>query len=95
MKIIVHTILGLKQVLGQKWTEIELPEESSMEDLFSYMKKKWGDKLHTHLFDPDSGEVLGHLRVMINGQTIQFLQGMKTKLNEGDEVFILPLLSGG
>jgi len=32
---------------------------------------------------------------MVNGQTINFLQGMATELKEGDEILILPLVSGG
>ena len=32
---------------------------------------------------------------MVNGQTIQLLQGMETPLKEGDEVLILPPVSGG
>jgi len=95
MKIIVHTILGLRKALGQKKTEIDLSEGAVLEDLFSSMKEKWGEKLHTHLFDPETGEVLSHLRVMVNGQTIHFLQGMETPLKEDDEVLILPLISGG
>jgi MoaD family protein len=95
MKITVHTILGLRQALGQKKTEIDLPEGSALKDLFSLMKEKWGEKLFKHLYDPASGEVLAHLRIMVNGQTIQFLQGMETPLKEDDEVLILPLISGG
>jgi molybdopterin converting factor small subunit len=95
MKITIHASLGLKQALGQKITEVELPDESILEDLFLHMKQRWGDKLHIHLFDPDSGQVLHHLRILINGRTVHLLRGMKTKLNEGDEVVILPLISGG
>jgi len=32
---------------------------------------------------------------MVNGQTISFLDGMETLLKEGDEVLILPPVSGG
>lgn len=95
MKITLHTILGLKQVIGQKQKEIELPKGSTMEDLLAFMKKMWGDKLTPHLIDPASGGILPHLRVMVNGQTIQYLQGMQTELKERDEVLILPLISGG
>jgi sulfur-carrier protein len=95
MKITLHTILGLKQVIGQKQTEIDLPHGSKLEDLFAFMKQRWGDKLSPHLFDPVSGEVLSHMRIMVNGQTIHFLQGMETPLKEGDEVAILPMISGG
>jgi molybdopterin synthase sulfur carrier subunit len=95
MKITLHTILGLKQVIGQRLTEIDLPQGSTVEDFLTYMRERWGDKLSTHLLDPDGGAVLPHVRIMVNGQTIHFLEGMQTPLKEGDEVLILPLVSGG
>jgi MoaD family protein len=95
MKITLHTILGLKQVVGQRLTEIDLPQGSTVEDFLTYMRERWGDKLSTHLFDPYSGAVLPRVRIMVNGQTIHFLEGMETPLKEGDEVLILPLVSGG
>jgi sulfur-carrier protein len=95
MKVILHTILGLKQAIGQRQTEIELPDGSTVDGLFSYMMRRWGDKLSPHLLDPSSGVLLSHVRIMVNGQTIQFLQGMETLLHEGDEVLFLPLVSGG
>ena len=95
MKITLHTILGLKQIVGQRLTEIILPQESTIEDFLAYMKERWGDTLTPHLFDPDSGAVLPHVRIMINGQTIPYLNGMETLLKEGDEILILPQVSGG
>jgi sulfur-carrier protein len=95
MKITIHTILGIKQVIGQKITEIDLPQESTVEDFIAYIKKRWGEKLSSHLFSPNDGAVLPHVRIMVNGQTIQFLQGMKTLLKEGDEILLLPPASGG
>ena len=95
MKVTLHTILGPKQVIGQRLTEIDLPHGSTVEDFLTYLKERWGDKLSTHLFDPDSGTVLPYVRIMVNGQTIQFLEGMETPLKEGDEVLILPPASGG
>ena len=94
-KITLHTILDLKEVVGQRLTEIELPEGSTVEDLLAYMKKRWGDQLSGRLFDPDGGGVLPYVRIMVNGQTIQFLEGLETLLAEGDEVLILPPVSGG
>jgi MoaD family protein len=95
MKIAIHSILGLRKALGQNHTEIDLPSESTVADVFSYMKERWGEMLAPHLFDAESGKVHSHLRIMVNGQEIHFLQGMGTQLNEGDEVLILPLISGG
>ena len=95
IKITLHTILGLKEVTGQRLTEIDLPRGSTVEDFLTYMKERWGDRLSAQLFDPDSGAVLAYVRIMVNGQTIQHLEGMETPLKEGDEVLILPPASGG
>jgi sulfur-carrier protein len=95
MKITIHTILEIKQALGRRLIEIDLPQDSTVGDLLAYMKKRWGEKLKSRLFNPDDGEVLEHLRIMVNGQTIRYLKGMNTLLNEGDEVLIMPLVSGG
>ena len=95
MRITLHTILGLKEVIGQRLTEIDLAHGSTVEDFLTYMKERWGDKLSARLFEPESGAVLPYVRIMVNGQTIQFLEGMETPLKEGDEVLILPHVSGG
>ena len=95
MKVILHTILGLKQVLGQRQTEIDLPEGSTVHDLLAYMTTTWGDKLSPHLLEPESAHLLPQVRVMVNGQTIQYLQGLETPLKDNDEVLFLPLVAGG
>ena len=91
----LHTILGIKDVIGQRLTEIELPQGATIEECLIYLKERWGDDLATRLFIPDSVEVLPYVRIMVNGQSINFLEGMETPLNEGDEVLILPPASGG
>ena len=95
MKVTLHTILGIKDVVGQRLTEIELPSGSTVGDFLTYIKERWGDELSTRLFHPDSVEVLPYVRIMVNGQTIEFLEGMETHLKDGDEVLILPPVSGG
>jgi len=94
-RITLHTILDLQEVVGQRLTELELPEGSSVQDFLAYVKERWGDELSGRLFDPDGGAILPYVRIMVNGQTIQFLEGMETPLVEGDEVLILPPVSGG
>jgi len=95
MKVMLHTILGIKDVVGQRLTEIEIPDGSTVDDFLKYVKERWGVELATRLFHPDSMEVLPYVRVMVNGQSINFLEGMETPLKEGDEVLILPPASGG
>ncbi|HSW38422.1 MAG TPA: MoaD/ThiS family protein [Acidobacteriota bacterium] len=95
MEITIHTILGIKKALGGKYTSIDLPDGSTVADVFSVMKERWGEKLTPQLFNQESGKINDHLRIMVNGQAIPYLNGMETGLKEGDEVLILPMISGG
>jgi molybdopterin synthase sulfur carrier subunit len=91
----INTILSLKKVLGQRELEVTLPPGSTVKDLISWMIDKWGDNLSPHLFKPGSDSLLPHIRLMINGRSIEFLNGMETVLQDGDEFLMLPLVAGG
>ncbi len=95
MKVTLYTILGLADVIGQKRTEIDLAQGTTVMDFLIYLRERWGDQLSARLFDAESGAVLPFVRIMVNGQTIDYLQGTATPLKEGDEVLILPPVSGG
>ena len=95
MKVTLHTILGIKDVVGQRLMEIELPDGSTIDGCLTYMRKRWGDALSAHLFDPETDAVLPYVQIMVNGQKIVFLQGMETPLKDDDEILILPPASGG
>ncbi len=95
IKVKINTILALKKVLGQRELEVSLPSGSTVKDLISWMISKWGDNLSPHLLKPGSDSLLPHIRLMINGRSIEFLNGMETVLRDGDEFLMLPLVSGG
>jgi MoaD family protein len=95
MKITIHSILGVKNAIGRRELEAEFPAATTVGDLLEWLKAQWGQALAGELFETDTGEVISHVRIMVNGQTIQFLEGMETVLKEADEVLLLPLVSGG
>lgn len=95
IRIKIHTILTLKKVLGQRETEIEIEDGSSVKDVISWMIKRWGEALSPHLFSPGTDQLLPHIRLLVNGQDVHFLNGTDTKLRDGDELTILPMLTGG
>jgi molybdopterin synthase sulfur carrier subunit len=43
----------------------------------------------------EAGEVHHHVNVYVNGEEIGSLQGQATRLQDGDEVSIIPALAGG
>ena len=42
-----------------------------------------------------SGRLRSSLPVFVNGEHIRYQNGMATELHDGDEVYIVPLITGG
>ncbi len=95
IQVRVYTILALKKILGQREFVVSLPPGSTVKDLLASLIDRWGEELSSHLFSPGSDSPLPHIRLMINGRSIEFLKGIDTVLHEGDEFLMLPLVSGG
>ena len=95
MNIKVHTILTLKKVIGQAEMEVSFPEGSTVAAVLHWMAEKWGEKLSSLLFEPEGGELLPRIRLMVNGRDMGFLDGMSTVLRDGDELLIMPPVAGG
>ncbi|MEJ2101009.1 MAG: MoaD/ThiS family protein [Desulfobacterales bacterium] len=95
MTVKVRTILNLKKIIGSGEVTLSIPPASTLQDLVGIMIKRWGKKLATRMCEPDSTRPLPYIRLMINGRDIAFLNRLETQLQEGDEVLILPPVSGG
>ena len=94
MRIEVRSILKLKEALGGDHS-MEVPEGTTVEGLLVSLLEARGEALSSHLFDPNTNLLLPYVRIMVNGQTTRFLNGLETTLNDGDEVLLLPLVAGG
>ena len=95
IKIKVHTILGLSEIIGRREIEFSLSQGSTVEHLLHQMVDTWGERLSTALFEPGQTGLLPHIRLMVNGRDMAFLDGMGTVLQDGDEVLIFPPVAGG
>jgi sulfur-carrier protein len=91
----VRTILTIKKILGTGEIELPVPEKSTLQELVTKLVNNFGDELASLLLESETRKVLPHIRLMVNGRDIAFLNGMDTVLQPGDEVLILPPVSGG
>lgn len=67
--------------------------QNNVADLLSTLAQKYPD-LKTHLYDTD-GSLLSFVNVFVNDTNIRDLDGGATKLNEHDQVFLVPAMAGG
>ena len=91
----IRTILALKTIMGSGEIELSFPEGSTLGQLIKALVNRWGDDLASYLYEPNTKTLRSYIRLMVNGRDIAFLERMETVLRNGDEVLILPPVSGG
>ena len=91
----VRTILTIKKILGKGETEVSVPENTTLQELVAILVNRFGDELTSLLRGPETRNSVPTIRYMVNGRDIAFLNGMETALQSGDEVLLLPPVSGG
>jgi molybdopterin synthase sulfur carrier subunit len=83
----------LREITGKREDNLSLPKGSTVEELLDELSRRYGPKFVEYVFD--EGEVKPYLLVMVNGRSINFLNGLKTVLSENATVAILPPVGGG
>ncbi len=93
-KVTVRFFTTLREITGHKEEYAEFSETATVNSLLRHLSKKYGKEFDNYMFD-ELGYVHGHLQILINGQSVTTMRGLKTKLKEGDQVAILPPVGGG
>jgi molybdopterin synthase sulfur carrier subunit len=94
LKITVKFFTTLREIVGKKEEQIEFSRPITVEALLKQLSKSYGKEFVDYVFD-ELGNVRGHLQFLVNGKSITTMQGFKTKLNNGDQIAILPPVGGG
>lgn len=92
MKVKVRVFGELVKILGKRHVH-ELEEGATVGYLSNLMAQNAGIKRRGYLgnFKVTGGD----LAVLVNGKSIQLLEGVGTTLHDGDEVIFLPPAAGG
>jgi len=94
LKVTVRFFTTLREITGKKEEQIELSRPTTVGSLLKQLSKKYGKDYDDYVFD-ELGDVRGHLQILVNGQSITALRGLKTQLKDGDQVAVLPPVGGG
>lgn len=70
-------------------------EGETVKDIITQFVKEHKDKLDDGLLNKSGKKLNKTILILVNGRSVEYLDGMNTKLNEGDQVFVSIPLSGG
>lgn len=75
-------------------TEIHYSNVNTLDDIINQFMNEYGKRLRKSFVNP-SGMLESHVVILVNGRNYLFLDGLNTKLKDGDQIVISPPLIGG
>mgnify|MGYP001773382890 CR=1 FL=1 len=94
MKVQVKFLASLYDITKVLKTELSVPDDITVKDLIGIIDKSISPNFSKIILDDDS-KLKDQYVILVNGRSIDFLNGLSTKLSNGDEVVFLPPAGGG
>jgi molybdopterin synthase sulfur carrier subunit len=91
--VTVKFFAGFREAAGKEQEKVEgvMDVGSLLEELV----RKFGEKMLVQLYEPGTRKLRGIVHILVNGRSINLLEGLKTPLKDGDVVAIFPPVAGG
>lgn len=95
IKILFFT--SLREITGKKEEVLDLSilNNTTVSKILGILSKCYGKPFVEYVYDPKTCNVRGFLQFLINGKSVSTLNGLNTKLSDGDVLAILPPVGGG
>jgi len=88
--------LGLVKTFTNKMQdEITLETGATLSDLLKKLASEFGRQLSHEIYEEGAKDVKPMFTVMVNGIVMGQLNGVETRLKDGDKVILMPLMTGG
>jgi MoaD family protein len=90
-KVKLRLLATLATAIGRNEVETEA---SSLNEALYALTAEYGDKFKTKIFDA-TGNLKRQIKIYVNGKDIRFINHLDTSLKDGDDVLIIPAVTGG
>ena len=96
MRVKVEYLGHIKNMLGnRREEEIEVDEDASIRELLTVLSEKHGKSFKEALYEAGGKDIKSNFIATVNGYLLNQLNGLETKLKNGDQVVLMPIVSGG
>ena len=94
MALTIKFIGALRHLSGKTQLTINFQEGMSLKELVTKISQQM-PKLEKTFSDQQLNDSRSNALILINGREISVLNGLETKLNDGDEIIFVPVVHGG
>jgi MoaD family protein len=94
MEVTVRYFTVLRKITQKRQENLEMKPNSTVEDMLTVLTGKYGESFERYVSSGKRRKGL-QLVFLLNGQDVRNLDGLKTRLNNGDTVAVMPPIAGG
>ena len=95
MKVKVHYLGLIRKLINQSEDEFELEEGALLSVVLDRISGLYGRPFEKEFYEPGLKDVKMGFVVTVNGVLMGQLHGLDTRLNDGDNIVLMSLMSGG
>jgi MoaD family protein len=97
LKVSVRFFTSLREIIGKKEETLEFSDDEkvTVDTVLRILSHEYGRSFVDYVYDPVTREVKGFLQFLVNGKSTTSLNGLQTKLKDGDVLAVLPPVGGG
>jgi MoaD family protein len=92
MKVIFRYAGIVSEITGKLSEEIEIGAETKLSDILRRLASQYGLRFKEHVFNYEANKPAPNILILLNGKIIR---DYDRKINDGDFVSIIPMVSGG
>jgi MoaD family protein len=95
MKVKVQYLGFIRNLINRSQDEFELAAGASISVVLDQIAGLYGRPFKREFYEPGLKDVKMGFAVTVNGILMGQLQGVDTRLNDGDNIILMSLMSGG
>jgi MoaD family protein len=97
LQVSVRFFTSLREIVDKKEETLKFPEgeKITVDIVLKTLRQRYGKRFVEYVYDSKTTEVRGFLQFLINGKSATTLNGLRTELQDGDVLAILPPVGGG
>jgi molybdopterin converting factor small subunit len=89
-------LLGVFQrISGETRVHMKLEKPTTLREAIQNLTDSVSPKLKRVLIDSELEDPRPNALVLVNGKEISILQGLETRIDDGDEIILIPVSHGG